>query len=182
MRLHSLALLVALSCNSEPAIHADGVQLVPGDKSGTRLKLRYYVTADGAEQVVGFFDSARNEKCVFKRAADGVMRCLPDIPLTWAPLTRYYSDPSCTNEVFGLPHGCQVSNVEMRSKTANRCNDGVSVYPLGVAYNGPVYEDDLMSQQCRRANLGGLFAPQDFHVMGPEISPTSFVAAQEVVR
>jgi hypothetical protein len=44
--------------------------------SGTRLRARF-TTGGGARELVGFFDTERNEECTFQRADDGRMRCLP---------------------------------------------------------------------------------------------------------
>jgi len=60
-------------------------------KSGTRLKARYYVGADGSKQFSGWRDTMRNEDCSFSRAEDGVIRCLPT-----PGYASYFADPGCS--------------------------------------------------------------------------------------
>ena len=47
-------------------------------KSGTRLKMRYYVGEDGSKQpLLGWHDTMRNEDCYFQKAEDGKLHCIP---------------------------------------------------------------------------------------------------------
>src|SRR5262245_6874922 len=42
--------------------------------SGTRLQFERYVTSDGVDETVGWFDSQMGVSCSFRRAVDGQMR------------------------------------------------------------------------------------------------------------
>ena len=101
--------------------------------SGTRLKAEYIESVDGARQYVliteapppyanvpvtqsVWFDSMRNEDCVFRLAADGKLRCLPGvIDSSGTPPTAAYGvrsiDPQCTGQAYVFmpapPVNCQ---------------------------------------------------------------------------
>jgi hypothetical protein len=65
-------------------------------ESGSRLKAKYYVGADGSKQFAFIWrDTERNEDCSFQRAEDGSLRCLP--PAGAAP--SYFADAACTQPV-----------------------------------------------------------------------------------
>jgi hypothetical protein len=60
--------------------------------SGTRLKARYYVGADGSKQFIGWRDTMRNEDCSFATAEAGMVRCLPAV----GAYATFYADAGCS--------------------------------------------------------------------------------------
>ena len=65
---------------------------------GSRLKAIYRVAQDGAREPVAgrWWDSARSEECSWRRAADGVQRCLPtDLIPSASPV---FADSGCTQD------------------------------------------------------------------------------------
>ena len=71
--------------------------------SGTRLRARY-VSGGGARELVGFFDTQRNEECTFQRADDGRWRCVPKASSISAT-TGTFSDAGCTIPVTAVAQG-----------------------------------------------------------------------------
>ena len=80
--------------------------------SGTRIKAKWLVTADGARQPNGWYDSMRKEDCLFTAAGDGKTRC---IPLFGAGATIYFTDAACSQPLAALSlptdAGCQASAI-----------------------------------------------------------------------
>jgi hypothetical protein len=99
---------VATGCSSSAAGSAGaeggGWSAEPGT-SGTRLRARY-LAGGGARELVGFFDTQRNEECTFQRAEEGRLRCLPKAAL---PSTGggFFSDAACTASLAALPGACE---------------------------------------------------------------------------
>jgi hypothetical protein len=74
------------------------VPTVRAQESGTRLKAKRLVTADGASSFVGWYDSQRNEDCGFGPAPDGATRCLPQTYVT----AFLYADSGCSEPIYGI--------------------------------------------------------------------------------
>jgi hypothetical protein len=155
---------------SDPVADAQADQAV----SGTRLKARWYVSADGAKQFLGWFDSQRQENCSFQVAADGKTRCLPTTVLTFF----YFYDPECKRPLAVSAPACPV-----RKYWADSLPIGSTCSPLGgtrvfesgakIAPAAPVYQG---GQTCsllpqRPANL-------DFYSL-TETAASSFQDASE---
>jgi hypothetical protein len=180
MRIYVLSLAL-IACTSTAPIRPDRTDEPPklGDKSGTRLKVRYYVGADGSEQTIGFFDSVRREKCSFAVAADGVVRCLPEVAPQFSMFTRYFSDARCTQELAELPTGCRTGYVA-KAVNASACSSGSRVFPIApTIFTGAVYVDNALGGCTRAAGPG---YGHDYYAIGAEVPPISFQSATEVVR
>lgn len=68
-------------------------------RSGTRLRARWTVSADGRRAFRGWFDTQLAAPCLFGTAADGELRCVPDGALTAAPTPTgggTFGDAACT--------------------------------------------------------------------------------------
>lgn len=103
-----LALVLFSACSSdsnattEPDAHdpgpmtdaaVDATPVTPWYTSGSRIKLRTLNTPDGARQYLGWRDTLYGDDCEFRKATDGVTRCLP---LDVTPHLSAYSDPACS--------------------------------------------------------------------------------------
>lgn len=113
MRWLALALLACACTPSAPASPADGgadtgggsgVDPNDGARSGSRLKLTWYVFSDGTRQWDSFYDAERKEQCSISATwADGNAYCVPQATgyLVYADaactqkLAQVYSDPNC---------------------------------------------------------------------------------------
>ncbi|MBS2013580.1 MAG: hypothetical protein JST00_11870 [Deltaproteobacteria bacterium] len=68
------------------------------ESSGSRLRAKV-LTGGGAREVVGFFDTARQEDCTFQETADGKWRCLPaPVPLSGG----LFADAQCTRTLLSV--------------------------------------------------------------------------------
>src|SRR5688572_13285646 len=63
--------------------------------SGSRLRMQYYRTEDGATQFAGWKDTLLDESCSPGFSSDGQRRCLP----RYLPASRYYRDAACMEPV-----------------------------------------------------------------------------------
>jgi len=179
---HWLFVAAVAACDSHSTIRPDREHASEqGEKSGTRLKARFLVASDGSEQPNGFFDSSRRENCTFATAADGVTRCLPAIGGRFGLLSHYFADSACTHEVFPIERGSTAAYATAPSHVANTCTTGTRLYPLGQKYTGQLWEQTpLSAPQCTRS--GGFSSHWDYYFGGPEVPPTAFQSATEVVR
>lgn len=141
-------------------------------ENGTRLKARYYVAADGARQfALGWYDSERNENCAFQRASDGVMRCLPE---STSAVTSYFLDSACTEAVAGLlTYNCGFEYV--LEPTANDCVYGLRIRSLAETLQPGVLHIKSGDSCVETPSPDGY----TFRRLGPQVPPTSFVAATE---
>ena len=108
-----LALLAAAAGCSSSGASVDGPQ-ASGDvtssgttaTSGSRLRAKYTTSGD-ARQLVGFFDTERQEDCTFRQAEAGHVRCLPADLIVSSGFNGTYSDPGCEVGTVGAPvTGC----------------------------------------------------------------------------
>lgn len=183
----SLLLLTIAACSTHEPIRTDDTETksLLGEKSGTRLKVRYYVAADGSEQASGFFDSTRKENCSFRRAADSVVRCLPDDASTIATNgVHFFSDAACTQRLIAVEHGCSVAYVNdptgpfLSNNGAQCAQTAVRILKVGQAFAGSVFYE--FGGGCSSGTR--LSSGTDYYGVGPEIPASSFQSATEVVR
>jgi hypothetical protein len=66
--------------------------------SGSRLRAKWRVSADGARDFIAWHDSQLNVDCFWYPTSDGVTRCLP----MGAPFTSAYADAACTQAAIVL--------------------------------------------------------------------------------
>src|SRR5262245_61632415 len=67
------------------------------ERSGTRLKRRLNVTADGFKDQFGWFDSLLGTNCNFSTLSDASSRC---IPLAAPELPVQFTNDTCTDRVL----------------------------------------------------------------------------------
>jgi hypothetical protein len=106
-------------------------------KSGSRIKARVGRTPDGSQEFLGWFDSKRNEECVFFVGSDGVRRCLP---FQLAVDGSFFSDAKC--EMKLVYASCTQSPSYVRiGASADVCKATPNpLYKLGAQYTGTVYQ------------------------------------------
>jgi hypothetical protein len=156
---------------------------VGGPSSGTRLKVRYRLGDDGSKEPIpgGWWDSQMSANCSYRRAADGIDRCIPEAMTFSAQSTPYYLDAACTILAFEytppLP-GCPFGLATGYALTADAtCSTAVHVYQLGPLADAstPTYKKNGM--ECSTwSTVGNIAAVQP---IGAEFPAASFVAATE---
>lgn len=143
------------------------------EMSGTRLKARYYVGADGSKQFAGWYDTSRKENCTVMTASDGKLRCLPSA--FFATGGSYFSDDGCSQKLF---YTVKASASTACAPAAGSLGYGYytdgcgySFYTLTATVPGVVYTGTP-------ASCSGIPAPTDtfnFYT-GAQIDPATFVA------
>lgn len=99
---HILPCLLVLSActNDDPGSY----QLIGGQTGltvdGTRLKQRYLVSDDGAQQFIGWWDSKRAEACSFHKLK-GTLYCLPKF-VRMSLRQNFYEDAACKQRIYSL--------------------------------------------------------------------------------
>jgi hypothetical protein len=127
---------------------AMGPKKVEASESGTRLKAKRYVGADGSKQFVNWFDSARNEDCYFSSASDGKTRCLP----TGAYALSYFSDATCTTRLAYQGVGCAAPKYAIVPPNPTcSANGGKTIYNINVKHTGMVYVGTSLQTQAPRS-------------------------------
>jgi hypothetical protein len=158
--------------------------------SGTRLKATWIESVDGARQYLFntetdpgtgvpitrnvWFDSMRNEECVFRFAADSKIRCLPGAPPMADPPLAYvvvFADAACSQAIVLTqepPLNCAPYDPPTYAyfsvQPDNTCqavgqNGQVRVFKLGAQVttgpNTPIYEVYGTPPTCNGGNTVG---------------------------
>lgn len=147
--------------------------------SGSRLKRRYYVGDDGSREPLygyGWYDTERQENCIFTTAADGATRCVPQT--AGGASGFYFADSNCTQEVALVTTTCgaPLPKYIFKSTPQSGCAGGTSsIHLIGPQQNLTMYY--LKSgETC----LGvAVTAGQAFYTIGAEVPASSFVRAVE---
>jgi hypothetical protein len=148
-------------------------------ESGSRLKARWYVAADGARQFASFHDTQLAQDCEFSPASDGVTRCLPKFVFS----SPFFLDSACTERVIwdsicAIPEGAPVAFA--LPQPANDCGGNASVrYDTRYYTAGAEVKPTVVYQSgpagCTESTL---FHAGVYRRLGPELPAQSFVAAQ----
>ena len=118
-----------------------GVDPNDGARSGSRLKLTWYVFSDGTRQWDGFYDAQRKEHCdIYTDWADGNAYCVPETTgyVVYADaacsqkLAQVYRDPNCAAASYGYvldyaSDGCTTSPAHLYLRSAKT---GTATYYL----------------------------------------------------
>jgi len=140
---------------------------------GTRLKVRSLVAADGARQQSEFWDSARNETCIFNTASDGKMRCLPITGFGVAQGPLNFADAQCSVPAFVSAY-CTSAKYALKGAIASCIYQYElhTVVPISTIYS-------LSGTTCAQAQIptGSYY----FRSTGI-IDPTAFVEATYVIE
>lgn len=99
----------------------DPVPDAMANESGSRLKARRYVGADGSKEWLGWHDSKRGINCMAAVADDGKTRCMPT-----AVIAVYFSDSACT-QALALVQDCTAPK-EVSRYTQTTCPAGALQY------------------------------------------------------
>lgn len=62
--------------------------------SGTRLRVRYGSSPDGARMFLGWYDNERKENCIVYQVGQGKMKCLPQDSVQ---TSVYFEDAACVH-------------------------------------------------------------------------------------
>lgn len=139
--------------------------------SGSRIKLRYLETPDGAKLVTGLFDSQRSEDCSFRMASDGETHCLPVAPAA----VGFYSDTSCSQPALELD-SCAPAPKYLVAIGAVSCASapptaGPRIYKTGTASTS-AYR--IVGTTCTNT---GVQTDLVFYALGAEVDPSEFASA-----
>jgi hypothetical protein len=142
-----------------------------GAHSGSRLKLTWFVFADGTRQFDGLYDAQRKESCFIYDWADGSAYCTPDysgsIVYTNAGCTQkvaqVYKDPSCAQPPpsYLLEYG-----------TGTCTYQPAHLYARGSATSVAQYWYRYSDGTCGGPFTGSYY---DFYTLGGEIPTTELV-------
>jgi hypothetical protein len=144
----------------------------PGEsKSGTRLKARTMVGADGSRSFVGWYDSQQKTDCNFTKSADGQTRCLPTSAFT---LPSHFTDSGCTTPVGYAAKGCPPATKYLQSPRSASCNTTYAVHQLGALYTGDIFIGSPDS--CTKTSPSSAL---DYYTVGAEVPASTFVAGSE---
>lgn len=147
-------------------------------QSGTRLKVRYNVSSDGAQQALGFYDSQRSENCNFMPASDGVLRCLPSV----TTLSGFFTDGNCTSPLAATSKGCAPATEISTATTAATCGTGTKydVATVGAAYTGA--QVFYKAPTCTGIASTTYSASFDLYSTTSIVAPTSFQDGTTVTK
>jgi hypothetical protein len=151
----------------------------PAATSGSRLKGRWQVGADGSRQFIGWYDSERKEECQYMLASDGKMRCLPMASAhTIQPSASSYQDAECTKlGVMNPPCNPRYFAI---NKTSELCGKtAVQIYNVGASFQvaGTMYQK--AGGQCVKFPVTGAAT---ISVLGDEVPASAFVAADVQIQ
>ncbi|MBK6697537.1 MAG: hypothetical protein IPG50_35930 [Myxococcales bacterium] len=162
---------------------ADAIAVDPfADRSGTRVALRNFNSADGFRYRAGFFDRQTGEPCnVRQLAQDGVRRCLPS-----AAAVFFYADAACTQRVASYTScAAKPEYAAENVPDADACTaPKTRVYKLGAELGGPapdggapaipLYVKDGPSCTASPASPNTTYVS-----VASEVPPAEFVAFKE---
>lgn len=142
-------------------------------QSGTRLKMRTLVTADGARAFLGWRDTQLNLDCGFSVAGDGRTRCLPSGNASYS---GYFADSACTQPLAqaSVAAGC-VPTLAWRMDP-NSCQYLLRVYAIGAEFTGPTVYVGAACTSTAAAPYGRFFS------VGAEVPPSTYVEATEQLQ
>lgn len=165
----------------DPGPTTDPPQLGGDFVSGSRLKVRFLTSADGARQPVGWYDAQLGEPCTPVKASDGKTRCLP---LNGSAVYGgvYYADADCREPVFfqSTAGACDASYGYTTTQVS--CGGGYEMYQYEIYQLMPFQPSQLYSGgvgSCTQ--LGSI--PQGYKFYrGTRIQPSAFAELNEVVE
>jgi hypothetical protein len=161
----------------------------PNRNGGTRLKVRYQTADDGLRIERGFWDDTKlGVICVFRTAADGKLRCVPE---NQAAFGAEFSDPDCTHMIASADLCPSEDSDAGTPKFAVRQGDPADTEvetcffeadeKAHVRRLGPMVNLELVYTRqgggaCAGARVADLTPPSSFYEVGDEIPPADLVA------
>jgi hypothetical protein len=143
--------------------------------SGSRLKAKWYVGADGSKQFLGWHDSQLNTDCDFGVASDGATRCIPAYP-AGALVATYFADAACSQPIAYLYPGCATPTYASQSASASCALKPVTqIFSIAGVYGGTVYQGT--SSSCTAVTATTILSLYTFYSIGTESPPSQFVQA-----
>jgi hypothetical protein len=103
-------------------------------RSGTRLKVRWFQSAEGTRIFDSMYDSTLGTRCVFRKTSDGQYRCLPNSaidPLGAGASSPVFADPQCSEHV-SLNIDCATAGPYYSEVTSNACDKTYSAFQVGA--------------------------------------------------
>jgi len=151
-----------------------------GTQSGSRLKAKWYVGADGSKVFTGMYDSQLMSDCFFVQTGDGTTRCFPSGLSTGLLFGSYYSDGGCSQGLAWSPTAaCAAPKYVTSTVVIPGCTTQISyhLYPIAAAFTGTIYSGT--PAMCTPLSAGQItaLASYSFYAVGPEVAPSGWVQA-----
>jgi hypothetical protein len=153
-----------------PDAPPDAADPLDGAKSGTRLKLQWFVYGDGTKQLSGFHDSMLGADCSPSTMyGDTKMYCLPEATQV------FYADAACTTKIAVQYTPCNNQQYQFAvTYQSMNCTSGVShVYHLGAATTATTYYYKDSTNACGVYSTAG--TDQVVNFIGAEVMPSEMV-------
>jgi hypothetical protein len=152
----------------DPNAVADDNKIACVNTSGTRLRVRKWVTAEGTEHFVGWHDKERDEECSYRIASDGKMRCVPS---SSSPIDTLHLDAACTQPVVQLT----TSPCDVRPKYATLAAVAACERPRMVAV-GAVATFGVQAYRKQGNDCVAAAVPTTtYYELGAPVDPNAFV-------
>jgi hypothetical protein len=143
----------------------------PSAVSGSRIKISYLETAEGARQIDGFFDSELGVSCYFGEVG-GDLYCLPDIYAIDG-----FTDAECSQPIFSVYNNdCNALPTYIGAYTQGICNSTLDT----VHRRGDMVTPVPYYQRDGAGTCNGPFDPdpnRTYYAVGDEVALSTFVAA-----
>jgi hypothetical protein len=142
--------------------------------SGTRLKVRYIESSDGAKTFHGIWDSELNQACWFYNFDDGKKRCIPYS--SGSQISNFYSDSNCENkiDVFMTSSGNSTTYHCVVDKETTNIDGYPTIKIISVhatsEYTGKLY--DLSGSNCNE--ITEAYSSYFLYELGNEIPFNTF--------
>ena len=141
-----------------------------GEVSGSRLRARNYIGADGSKQFIGWRDTERNEDCSFYAAADGTHRCFPAAA---GSASGYFGDAGCTAPLYLLTACKAPAGATVFASDGDICAATYRIHQLGPKYTAATAYAGTPAA-CQSVTPPASYT---LHGLGAEIPLTNFVEA-----
>ena len=135
-------------------------------RSGTRLRAKTWVSADGAKIIARLYDSQLKVDCTIATADDGAKRCLP----VTRDASVLFTDSSCTKPVLGASTTCGGSQYGTQQAQCAR-----TVFAPGAKSSATT----LYEQYGATCTAYGS-TPVEVYDLGPKQAASTFVKATRV--
>lgn len=140
--------------------------------SGSRIRVRWFHTADGANGFAGWYDNTKGMPCSPSMVADGVgYRCLPVEQIALPSASRWYRDAQCGgNPLVWVPNGVTVTKFATATIETGRYE--IRAIGAPAATDGQLYYGTLYGGCAPSARS----ASGTYYETGAELAATEFAA------